>query len=88
MKALLFPFLALAMVLSSPLRAERPVVEDDTFYTEEDDQLFNRGKFVGVESDEALRAQRRQRNKNWAIAIGSTAVGIATLFVASNHHHR
>ena len=68
-------------------RAEDPIVDDDIFYTDEDDELFNRGKFVGIDSDDYLRARRKERNKNWAIALGTTALGIATVvFVGQNHN--
>lgn len=80
-------FLAFSMTLSPLAFGEDPIIDDDIFYTEEDDQLFNRGTFVGVENDDYLRAARRQRNKNWAIALGSTALGIATVILVGNNHN-
>ncbi len=80
---LLFSFVAMPLA-----RAEEPIMDDDIFYTEEDDELFNRGKFVGIESNDYLRARRRERNKNWAIAIGSTVIGVATLFLVNENHDK
>jgi len=62
--------------------------EADVFYSDIDDELFNRGKFVGKETEDYLRAFRRERNKNWAIAIGTTAIGIAALVFVSNGHEK
>ncbi|NGX59214.1 MAG: hypothetical protein KR126chlam3_00361 [Chlamydiae bacterium] len=61
---------------------------EEIYYTDEDDELFNRGKFVGEENQDWLKAIRRERNKNWAIALGTTAVGIATLFLVGQHHSK
>ena len=81
--------LLLLCFVSMPLaRAEDPIMDDAIFYTEEDDELFNRGKFVGIESNDYLRARRRERNKNWAIAIGSTVIGVATLFLVNENHDK
>ncbi len=60
--------------------------DSEVFYTDIDDELFNRGKFVGQETNDYLRRQKRARNTNWAIALGSTAIGVAVLvFVGHNH---
>ncbi len=68
--------------------ADEPILEDDVFYTEEDDDLFNHGKFVGMQTNDYMRARRIERNKNWAIAVGSTIAGVATLFLVSKHHQK
>lgn len=88
MKRLISLFTLLSLVLASPARAEDPIVDDDIFYTEEDEELFNRGRFVGLESDDYLRRERRARNTNWAIALGTTALGIATVILVGNSHNR
>jgi len=82
-------FLLLLSFAAMPLaRAEDPIMDDDIYYTEEDNELFNRGKFVGVENDDYLRAYRRERNKNWAIAIGTAAIGIASLVLVHENHRK
>lgn len=73
--------LAFAPVISFAHEAGEP--EDMIYYTDEDDDdLFHKGKFVGAENDDYLRAQRRVRTRNWSIAIGTTALGIAALLLA------
>lgn len=60
--------------------------QDEVFYTDEDEDLFNRGKFVGQENKDYLRAQQRERTKNWSIALGSIVVGITTLILVAKNH--
>lgn len=67
---------------------ESDFTDEDTFFTDEDDELFNRGKFVGQESDEWLKARRFERNKNWAIAITTTALGVATGVLVGQQHKK
>jgi hypothetical protein len=62
--------------------------QDEVFYTDEDDELFNQGKFVGEENPDYLRAIRFERNKNWAIALGTTAIGVATVILVGQHHDK
>ncbi len=60
-----------------------PHPEDDAieayYMDEEDDEFFNQGKIVGKDTGDYLKAQKRIRNKNWALALGTSAIGIATL---------
>lgn len=59
---------------------------EEVFYTDEDDELFNRGKFVGEENQDYIRARKRERNTNWAITLGTTAIGIATVILVGKNH--
>lgn len=70
------------------LLAIRPGVCDEFSYDDEEDDLFNRGKMVTKESDEYERARRRERQKNWTLALTSTAVGIATFILVSKDHNK
>lgn len=88
MKRFLSLFTVLTIFFSPFAHAEDPIMDDDIFYTDEDDELFNRGRFVGVENDDYLRARIRQRNTNWAIALGSTIVGITTLVLVGQNHKK
>ena len=60
--------------------------DDEVYYSDEDDELFNRGKFVGKESDDYEQMRRRMQTRNWSIALSSTAVGIATLLLVGKNH--
>lgn len=61
---------------------EDPVI----LYSDDEDEIFNRGSIVGIESDEMIRARNRIRNRNWALAITSTIVGAAAMaFIGVNH---
>lgn len=62
--------------------------EEEVFYTDEDDELFNQGKFVGEENPDYLKAIRFERNKNWAIAMGTAAISIATVILVGQHHSK
>jgi len=88
MKRFISFFLLLCITAIPLARAEDPVVDDNVYYTEEDDMLFNRGRFVGEDDYSYLRAAKRERNKHWAIALGSTCVGIATLIFVHNQHEK
>lgn len=77
-------YLTLSSLLFSPILAFAHD-EDEVYYSDEDDELFNRGKFVGQENDAYLKQRRYDRNKNWAIAIGTTAVGVATLILVGKN---
>lgn len=79
-------FTLLGMVFSSGIYANENENENEVYYTEDDDDLFNHGKFVGQESDEYLRRIRRERNKNWAIALASTAIGVTTVVLVGKNH--
>lgn len=79
-------YFILFSLLFSPLASYAQEDEDTVYYTDEDDDLFNRGKFVGEESNAYILAQKRERNRNWMIAIGTTAIGVAALVLTSNHH--
>lgn len=82
---LLFSF---SIAFCSVAYSEDGIVDDNLFYTDEDDELFNRGTFVGADDNAYLIAARRERTKNWAIAIGSTALGVATLILVGNNHNQ
>ncbi len=71
-----------------PCMAHEDLDDPVVYYTDEDDELFNRGRFVGVETDEMIRARNKVRNKNWSIALGSTAVGVATLVLVGINHNK
>jgi len=59
--------------------------EDEYFDDEEDDEFFNRGSIVGEESDEYAKARRRQRFKNWGLALSTTAAGITTFILVKKN---
>ena len=86
MKKFIGLFTIMGLVFSSGIYAHE--IEDEVYYTEDDDELFNRGKFVGEESNEYQMRIRRERNKNWAIALTSTAVGIATVVLVGKNHKK
>lgn len=74
------------LLLCSFLAPNFLVAQDEVFYTDEDDELFNRGKFVGEENRDYLRARQRERTKNWSIALSSIAIGVATLVLVAKNH--
>jgi|GEM_PF-3224220 len=77
-------YLALfSLFCGAPLKAH-----DEVYYTDEDDELFNQGKFVGEENPDYLKAIRFERNKNWAIAMGTTAIAVAAVFLTGQHHDK
>lgn len=53
----------------------------------EEDEIFNRGKMVEKESDEYQRALRREKQKNWTLALTTTALGIATFILVAKERH-
>lgn len=76
-------FVTICSILTSPF-----LCAEEIFYTDEDESIFNRGKFVGQENQDYLRAQQREKTKNWSIALGSTAIGIATLILVKQNHNK
>lgn len=73
------------LTLLSFLTLNGVFAQDQVYYTDEDTDLFNRGKFVGEENKDYIRQIEIQKKKNWSLAIGSTAVGIlACILVAKN----
>lgn len=95
-KAVAFTFLdvpmiknfILALTLCSFLSAHSLVAEEETFYTDEDPELFNHGKFVGGENKDYLRAQTLEKKKTWAVAIGTSIIGIATVILVGKNHKK
>lgn len=61
--------------------------EPTKVYYDETDDCFNKGKFVGRESDDYLKSIRRAKQRNWALAVGTTAVGVLTLILVGKNHH-
>ncbi len=86
MKKFIAAFTILGMVFSPGAFAHE--LEDEVYYTEEDDELFNHGKFVGQETNEYEKRIRKERTKNWAIALTSTAVGVATVILVGKNHNK
>lgn len=87
MQRLIAIFAGFGMVFSSlGYSQECCEEEDEVYYTQDDDDLFNKGKFVGAESDEYQKRIRRERMKNWGIALTTTAIGAATVVLVGNHH--
>lgn len=60
--------------------------EPSKVYYDETDDCFNKGKYVGRESDDYLKSIRRAKQRNWALAFGTTAVGILTLVLVAKNH--
>ena len=83
--ALIFTLLGL---FCSPFSRMAYAQDDEPliYYTDEEDPYFNRGTIVGIESDEIRRARNRVRNRNWAIALGSVAIGVATSILVNDQH--
>ncbi len=79
-------YLSAFSLLLSPAAYAQVEEVDETYYTEEDDELFNRGKFVGRENNDYQIRIRRERTKNWTIALTSTAAAIAAVFFAGKDH--
>ena len=76
------------LILCSFLSTNCLVAHDEIFYTDEDDELFNRGKFVGQENKDYFREQKRARSKNWAFAVGAAVLGTVTLYLVSQNHDK
>ncbi len=86
MKKIIASITVLGLVFSHVAGAQENC-EPKVYYDETDD-CFNKGKFVGRESDDYLKSIRRAKQKNWAIAFGTTALGVLTLvLVGVNHKH-
>lgn len=60
--------------------------EPSKVYYDETEDCFNKGKFVGKESEDYLKSLRFARNRNWGLATGATALGILTLVLVGKHH--
>lgn len=56
------------------------------YIPEDEETPFTRGALVGDEPDDYRRSIRRERFKNWGLAAGSIAVGIATLILVGKNH--
>ena len=85
MKKFIGIFTVFGMIFCSSISAHEEL--DETYYTEDDDELFNHGKFVGKENDEYLKRIRNERNKNWAIALTSTALSVTTAALLGKSQH-
>ena len=89
MKKLIASITVLGLVFSNGIFADEACAEEPkVYFTDEDSDLFNKGKFVGKESDDYLRAMRRARQKNWAFAAGTTLVGVLTMVLVGKNHHK
>ena len=80
-----FATLTILSLFFSPLAVGQEQDDEQVFYTDEDDDLFNKGKFVGQETDQYLVQIRRRKAQNWGIALGTTALGVAALLLSAKH---
>ena len=90
MKKIIGSITVFGLIFSSGLRAQEeccPPPERQAYYDETPD-CFNKGRFVGKETEDYLKTIRRAKQRNWAIAFGSAAVGVLTaVLVGVNHKH-
>ncbi|MBS0629449.1 MAG: hypothetical protein JSS30_04405 [Verrucomicrobia bacterium] len=86
MKKIIASITVLGLVFSHGVSAQDNC-EPKVYYDETDD-CFNKGKFVGRESEDYLKSIQRAQRRNWAVAFGTVAVGALTLvLVGVNHKH-
>lgn len=87
MKKIIASITIFGLLLSTGAHAQEGCCppEPKVYYDETPD-CFNKGKFVGKDSDDFLKSVRRAQQRNWAVAFGSAAVGVLTLVLVGVNH--
>lgn len=84
MKKTLLSLLTILSFISTPL-AHAEEEGEEIYYYDEDEELFNKGTFVGEETNFYIKQQKKAQYRNWGIAIGTT-VASAVAFVLVGLH--
>lgn len=83
MKKILSLLICGSMICSTPLFSQEELEPDDA-----EMPSLPPSKCVGRATNEAAIAARNARIRNWVIAGTVTALGIATVVLVAQHHHR
>jgi len=86
MKKIIASITALGLVFSHAAGAQECC--EPKVYFDETEDCFNKGKFVGRETEDYLKTIRRAKQRNWTIAFGTVAVGVLTLVLTGVKHRQ
>lgn len=91
MKKIITLLTAFSFISTPLLRADQPpgpheISPSTTYADEEEEELLPPGKVVGRAANSSMSEAKKARIRNWSIAAGVVAIGIATLVLVAKNH--